>query len=122
MRIAMIGPFGLGPKGTMRMRALPMAQALAARGHEVVLLTEVLGGEEAEISPENLSTALQSHDFSAPLYLATSPRGHPLIHALRNRTLPWGLRQAVIVWRYLINNYHIASTWISYCKCNICLC
>lgn len=31
----MIGPFGLGPKGTMRMRALPMAQALAARGHEV---------------------------------------------------------------------------------------
>ncbi len=31
----MIGPFGLGPKGTMRMRALPMAQALMARGHEV---------------------------------------------------------------------------------------
>jgi len=31
----MIGPFGLGPKGTMRMRALPMAQALTARGHEV---------------------------------------------------------------------------------------
>lgn len=35
MRIAMIVPFGLGPKGTMRMRALPMAQALAARGHGV---------------------------------------------------------------------------------------
>jgi len=31
----MIGPFGLGPKGTMRMRALPMGQALVARGHEV---------------------------------------------------------------------------------------
>jgi len=38
MRIAMIGPFGLGPKGTMRVRALPLAQALAARGHHVVLV------------------------------------------------------------------------------------
>jgi len=35
MRIALIGPFGLGPKGTMRMRALPMARALTAQGHEV---------------------------------------------------------------------------------------
>ncbi len=38
MRIVMIGPFGLFPKGTMRMRALPLAQELAARGHEVKLL------------------------------------------------------------------------------------
>ena len=29
MRVAMIGPFGLEPKGTMRARALPLAQALA---------------------------------------------------------------------------------------------
>jgi len=35
LRIALIGPFGLGPKGTMRMRALPMALALTARGYEV---------------------------------------------------------------------------------------
>ena len=38
MRIVMIGPFGLSPKGTMRMRALPLAQELATRGHEVKLL------------------------------------------------------------------------------------
>ncbi|NLG49883.1 MAG: glycosyltransferase family 4 protein [Chloroflexi bacterium] len=35
MRIAMIGPFGLAPKGTMRVRALPLARELAARGHAV---------------------------------------------------------------------------------------
>jgi len=35
MRIAMIGPFGLRPKGTMSVRALPMARALVARGHAV---------------------------------------------------------------------------------------
>jgi len=38
MRIVMIGPFGLRPLGTMSARALPMARALARRGHEVTLL------------------------------------------------------------------------------------
>ncbi len=38
MRIVMIGPFGLRPRGTMAVRALPMARALAARGHTVTVL------------------------------------------------------------------------------------
>lgn len=37
MRIAMIGPFGLHPKQTMRSRALGLARPLAARGHDVCL-------------------------------------------------------------------------------------
>ena len=35
MRIIFIGPFGLRVKGTMSRRALPMAKALAVRGHQV---------------------------------------------------------------------------------------
>ena len=38
MKVVMIAPFGLSPKGTARLRALPMAQALAGRGHQVTLL------------------------------------------------------------------------------------
>lgn len=38
LRIVMIGPFGLRPRGTMSARALPLAKALAQRGHQVVLL------------------------------------------------------------------------------------
>ncbi len=38
MRIVMIGLFGLRPKGTMSSRALPLAQALAARGHRVDII------------------------------------------------------------------------------------
>jgi glycosyltransferase involved in cell wall biosynthesis len=38
MRIAMIGPFGLRPKGTMNVRALPLARALVARGHAVRMI------------------------------------------------------------------------------------
>lgn len=34
----MVGPFGLRPKGTMSARALPLAQALAQRGHTVALV------------------------------------------------------------------------------------
>lgn len=37
MRIALIAPFGLRAKGTARARALPLAQALAHRGHTVAL-------------------------------------------------------------------------------------
>ena len=38
MKVVMIGPFGLQPKGTMSARALPMAKALVARGQGVTLL------------------------------------------------------------------------------------
>lgn len=38
MRVVMVGPFGLRPRGTMSVRALPMAKALAARGHAVTML------------------------------------------------------------------------------------
>lgn len=37
MRIAMIGPFGLHPKSTMRSRAMGLARPLAQRGHQVRL-------------------------------------------------------------------------------------
>jgi len=38
MNVAMVGTFGLYRKGTMRARALPLARALAGRGHAVRLL------------------------------------------------------------------------------------
>ena len=38
MHIVMIGPFGMQPLGTMRVRALPLARALVKRGYEVDML------------------------------------------------------------------------------------
>jgi glycosyltransferase involved in cell wall biosynthesis len=38
MNVVMVGPFGLRPKGTVSVRALPMAGALSGRGHAVTLL------------------------------------------------------------------------------------
>lgn len=37
MRVAMVGPFALYPKGTVSVRILPMAKALKSRGHEVAI-------------------------------------------------------------------------------------
>ena len=62
MRIVMVGPFGLRPKGTMSSRALPMAKALSRRGHEVSLILppwqtpEDSGREEVEdgVAIENI--------------------------------------------------------------------
>jgi glycosyltransferase involved in cell wall biosynthesis len=38
MRIVMVGPFGMQPRMTMRVRALPLGKALVRRGHAVTLL------------------------------------------------------------------------------------
>jgi glycosyltransferase involved in cell wall biosynthesis len=38
MNVVMIGPFGLSPKSTMAVRALPLARALCKRGHHVTML------------------------------------------------------------------------------------
>jgi len=38
MRIVFVGPFAMQPKRTVAVRALPMAKALAARGHEMLVI------------------------------------------------------------------------------------
>ncbi len=38
MNIVFVGPFGLQPKGTMSVRALPLARALVSKGHAVTIL------------------------------------------------------------------------------------
>ncbi len=42
--IVLLGPFALAPKATMSARALPLAEALVARGHRVALVEKVAGG------------------------------------------------------------------------------
>ncbi|MEN6478049.1 MAG: glycosyltransferase [Anaerolineales bacterium] len=69
LRIVMAGPFGLSPKGTMAVRALPLARALAARGHQVKL---VMPGWHTQEPPRLW------HDEGVELeYVALGPwRGH----------------------------------------------
>ena len=80
MRIAMIGPFGLKPKGTMAVRALPMARALAARGHAVtILLPPWANPEESGRSYEDGSVRIEN--------IALPPRRPLLFHVQATRRL-----------------------------------
>jgi len=90
MRIVMVGPFGLRPRGTMSVRALPMAQALVARGHTVTMLlppwqnSEDSGRcwEEGGVRIENIEIPRYARNDS-PL----PPRNLGLFHLLTARRL-----------------------------------
>ncbi len=77
----MIGPFGLGPKGTMRMRALPMAQALTARGHEVEMFLAPWSNPE--------DSGREEERGGVEIYNITLPPSIPLVGHL------------IITWRLL---------------------
>lgn len=61
----MIGPFGLGPKGTMKMRALPMAQALTVKGHEVEIFLAPWSNPEASGTEEERG-GVKIHNITLP--------------------------------------------------------
>lgn len=83
--IVMVGPFGLRPRGTMRARALPMAQALARRGHRVTLVLP------AWQHPEDAGRCWEEEGVR--IVHPRLPRG-PLFHlALTHRLIREVLRQ-----------------------------
>ena len=84
-------------------RMREFAYAMTLLGHEVILLTETIPGVRAKIKPEEIKAAILAHNFNSPLYLAIEPKGHPLIKRFRDNKLPWGIRQAVVIWYFL---YH----------------
>jgi hypothetical protein len=90
MRVAMIGPFGVKPKGTMAVRALPLAKALARRGHQVALFLPpwsypVDAGrmwEEENVRVENV--AITPRFMIAPRLVARALGWHPdVIHCFK---------------------------------------
>lgn len=83
MNIAMIGPFGLRPKGTMAVRALPLARALAERGHHPVLVLPPWN--DPDQSGKRLS------DGGVDIINITLPPRLPLLSHL---TIAWRLARA----------------------------
>lgn len=81
------------------LRARCFAEAMAGRGHQVVLLTETLPGGGAT-QPDSLASALADHDWSRPFSTAVKPVRDRMLDAVRDGRLPWGVRQGVIAYRY----------------------
>lgn len=88
MRVAMIGPFGLSPKGTMAMRALPLARALVRRGHAVAVLMP------AWHTPDEAGRAWGDEGVALE-YVPLRPWRPPLLYA----TATWQLVRRALAWR-----------------------
>ncbi len=87
MRIAMIGPFGLAPKGTMSARALPLAHALAAKGHHVKVFMPPWH------TPQDAGTAWQEGDVALE-YVSLAP-AWPAVSELASS---WRLVRGALAW------------------------
>jgi len=86
LRIAMVGPFGLRPKGTMAVRALPLALALTERGHRVKLIMPPWHTQEPPRTWHEAGVELE--------YVPLGPlRGHAsapwIVQRLLRATLAW---------------------------------
>ena len=80
LRVAFVAPFGLAPKGTVSVRALPLARALAARGHQVTVFVPPWNDrtrsgqvwEEAEAGVRVVNLRLPPHPALDPPLLAAA--------------------------------------------------
>ena len=88
MRIAMIGPFGLHPKGTMRVRALPLARELVALGHAVkVVMPPWRTPQEGDRAWNDRGVAIE--------YVAPGPGPDPLSYPI----VTLRLVRSALAWR-----------------------
>jgi len=83
MKIAFVGPFALQPKRTMAVRALPLAKALVARGHEVQMWLPPWDNPQ-DAGREWQDGGVQIHNVALPPHL---PLAH---HALLTQRLVRG--------------------------------
>lgn len=82
-------------------RVARFAEALAGRGHQVVLLTAPLGEAGPGTDPAGLAEALARHDWSLPFHLVAGPCASPALAAARRGRLPGLLRQPLLAWHYV---------------------
>lgn len=80
------------------------ADAMAARGHQVVLLTENYPRDATTVTAAQLTDGLATHDWSTPYVLACSLIGHENARRAREGRLATPWRQIAIGRSYLINN------------------
>ncbi|WP_298403796.1 glycosyltransferase family 4 protein [uncultured Chloroflexus sp.] len=67
MRIVMIAPFGIRPKGTLLARMLPLAQALHRRGHTVTILAPPVHNPADGGTTRDYSGVTVTHTPTPPL-------------------------------------------------------
>jgi glycosyltransferase involved in cell wall biosynthesis len=83
-------------------RLREFAGALAERGHRVALVTEPLRGGGVPPSARDITEMLKAGIEPSPMIVATPPKRRRVLKALRRGLWPWGIRQALIAYYYLL--------------------
>lgn len=83
------------------LRAGRFADAMAARGHEIVVLTQALPEQPSTCLPSDLSAVLAKHDWRRPFALSAMPAGYDWARRARTGDMVTGLRQLAIARSYL---------------------
>src|SRR3954454_3392465 len=93
MRIALIAPFGLQPKGTVSARMLPLAHALAGRGHMVRVVIPAWDDPSARGGSSTIAVTANERSEVAGVHVVTLalPRG-----GLYSACLTYGLVRAAL--------------------------
>lgn len=116
MRVVFVAPFGLRPKGTVSARALPLARALAARGHQMTVLVppwddrnaagqvNEAGGVRVVNLPLPANPRLDAPTLMARLLRATLAARPAVVHCFKPKAYSgllalawWTLRRAGLV-------------------------
>ena len=86
------------------MRLFHFANAMAQRGHQVVLLTGAPpNGTIVNASHGNLALQLDAHDWSKPMVLSVTPLPDRLLRAMRAGLLPALLRKVMTAWQFIVH-------------------
>ncbi len=86
------------------LRLTSFALVMAARGHQIVLLTEALDEDDQGQDLTALAGDLAHHDWAVPYSLAVKPLPNGTLARLRQGQLPNGWRQLMIAGYYLCNS------------------
>lgn len=84
---------------SMRMRYF--AEALARRGHRIVLLTRTPHDGLSMKSPATVAAEIACYDWSRPYFLACAPTRRGSLDLIRDPQTPRWLRQVLIFWHYV---------------------
>lgn len=101
MRLVLVNHMHPSTSHVSGMRAWYFARELAARGHQVVLISEWREGAESTLEPERLAGLLRTHDWVEPLLLAIKPHPHQTLGRIRSSRTPVFLRKILVSWNYL---------------------
>lgn len=93
------------------MRVPRFAEAMARRGHQIVLITKTLQDNDLAKPPEQVKEELLNHDWNEPYHIACKPVYDSWLDHVRSNHIPAPLRKAVVAW-YLLKRYGVFSDWV----------